>query len=548
MSLSIYNNTTADLAGLSLDQSTESLQTLTQQLSSGVAINQAGDNPAGMVLANGMGSTISSLQQASTNNQNGINMIQTADGAMDQISTTLTSIRSLAVDAANSGVQNPQSLAALQSELDSAVASITTIADDTSFSNVPLLQGGLNDDRVSPTSSSVLASVTQDATLLPSGVATGSTLTATAATPLVLSHSAVSVTLAGTTSPLPGSTLLQGLSQNGTTLAATANQTFTVTGPDGSQTLTLYPATTIDDVVAEVNAYTAQTGARASYDPTTGALTVASTSFGAGPLGVASQDMSGDNAGIGLLDSDTTGATPNTYETTATNQTMTLAYQGSDGTTSTVNLVEDPTSPGGLTFTNPAGGPEAAPPYSGYDPGAFSVTVNDTSGGGIGGTVDIPSGTYTATRESTAVIQTGGETGQSTALDIPDMRAGALGHTAGLASQGLASLQDLVTTSAFTDGNATQALDVIDAAINEVSLARGQLGSLQSDVLQTSLNSLQASTNNLTTAQSQIRDTNIALASANYSRENIIFQAATAMLAQANQVPQTVLSLLKTTS
>jgi flagellin len=545
MSLAIVNNTSAAFASLSLNNATQALQSITNDLSSGVRIHTAGDDPSGIVLANGMQTTISGLTQASQNNQSGISLIQTADGAMDQISSTLLTMRTLAVNAANAGVQDPQSLSALQDELNQAASSITAISTDTSFANEPLLDGSLDDDRIDTGSTAVLSSVNQNATLLPSGVATGSVLTATAAGPQTLSHSTVQVTLTGTTTPLPGSTLIQGLTQNGTALGATANKTYTVTGPLGSQTLTLYPSSTINDVLAEVNAYTAQTGARASYDPSTGALTLASTSFGAGPLSVTSQDMSGTSANIGLFDSDTTGVTPNTYATAATNQTLTLTYTDSSNATHTVNLVEDPTSPGGLTFTNPAGGPEAVPPYSVYDPGAFSVVVNDTSGGGITGTVSIPAGNYTATRHSTAFIQTGDQADQTSPLDIPDMNAAALGHTAGLASTGLASIQDLVTTSALSSGNATQALAVIDAAINEVSLARGQLGSLQADGLQTALSSLQVTTTNLTTAESQIRDTDMAQESAAYARENIIFQSATAMLTQANQVPQTVLSLLK---
>jgi flagellin len=88
------------------------------------------------------------------------------------------------------------------------------------------------------------------------------------------------------------------------------------------------------------------------------------------------------------------------------------------------------------------------------------------------------------------------------------------------------------------------AVDVGKPVPLAVSLARGTLGSLQSVGLQVALNGLQTSTTNLTTAQGQIKDTDFAATSADYARENIIYQSATAMLAQANQVPQTVLNLL----
>ena len=544
MILAVNNNSSAAFAGLGLNNATTSIQTLVEDLSTGVDIHTAGDNPAGMAITNGMQTAIGGMNQATQNNQNGINLLQTADGAMSQISNTLLTMRTVAVNAANAGTQNPQSLSALQTEMDDAISSITTLATNTSFNSQPLLQGDLADDQVSPGSNTVLAAATQDATALPGGISLGSTLTATAAGPLTLAHSTVAVTLAGATSPLPGTTPVQGLTQNGTALTATAGQTFTVTGPLGSQAFTLYPTTTINDVVADINAYTATTGAQAAYDPTSGALTIASTSFGASTLSVASQDMSGTGANVGLFDSDTTGATANAFATAATNQTMNLTYTDAGGTVRTVALVEDPTSAGGLTFTNTTGGPEAVPPYSAFDPGAFEITVKDTSGGAFGSAIDIPAGSYTAIRHSNAFIQTGAEADQTSPLDIPDMRAAALGHTADLSASGLANLQDLTSTQAIVNGNAQQAITLIDAAINEVSLASGQLGSLQADGLQVALNSLQTSTTNLTTAQSNIRDTDMATVSAAYARETIIYQSATAMLAQANQVPQTVLSLL----
>jgi flagellin len=547
MIMAINDNSSAAFAGLGLSTATQTIQNLVEQLSTGKAINSAGDNPAGMAITNGMQTFISGMNQATQNNQNGINLLQTADGAMDQISSTLLDMRSTVVNAANAGLQNPQSLSALQTELDDDISSITTLATNTTFNSQPLLQGALDDDQIAPSSKGVLAAVTQDATALPGGISLGSAVTATAAAPLTLARSTVSVNLAGAASPLPGTTLLQGLNQNGTALTATAGSTFTVTGPQGVQAFTLYPTTTINDVVADINAYTATTGARAAYDPASGALTIESTGFGASTLSVASQDMSGTAANVGLFDSDTTGVTANSFATAATNQALTLTYTDASNTVHTVNLVEDPTSAGGLTFTNTAGGPELVPPYSAFDPGAFHITVKDTSGGGPGSTVDIPAGSYSATRHSNAFIQTGAESGQTTSLDIPDMRAAALGHTADLSASGLANLQDLTSTQALVNGNAQQALVLIDAAINEVSLARGTLGSLQSVGLQVALNGLQTSTTNLTTAQGQIKDTDFATTSAAYARENIIYQSATAMLAQANQVPQTVLNLLKGT-
>lgn len=544
MSLRINFNLAAVFAHQNLRSVDRLLSQSLDRMSSGVRISRAGDDPAALVLANNLRHHLTGVQQAAQNSEEGVTMVQTAEGAMDEISGLLTRMRTLALNAANDGAHDPTSLAALQAELDQAIGSITRIATDTRFGNLPLLQGRLSDNTINVIDRPVLQAVTHDLTNLPGGIAAGSALSTTLAAPVTMTRSNVSVTLTGLTSPLPGTTVLQGLAQNATTLDAVDNTSFTVTGPLGNRTFTIPTGATIDDVVSQVNAYTAHTGARAAYDANTGALTVESTTFGNGPLGITSTDMTTGALGIGLFDSDTT-TVANTFVTAATNQTVQFSYTDAGGTARTLTLTQDPTSPGGRTFTNLAGGPEAVAPFTAFEPGAFSVTFQDTSGGAIGSTLTVAAGTYGAVRQSTTFIQTGALANQTTLLDIPDMRAGALGHSAGLAIDGFASLQDLITQSALTTGETTNALLVIDAAINEVAGTRGDAGAIQANALEASLNSLRVSFENLTGAESSLRDTDFAAESAAYARHNIIYQAATAMLAQANQMPQTILQMLK---
>ncbi len=633
-------------------------------LSSGIRIRRAGDDPAGMVLANNLRHHLKGIEKATQNSEEGISMIQTAEGAMDEVSNLLLRIRTLTVQAANEGANNPASLAAIQAEFDSAISSITRTATDTRFGSLPLLQGQLADNTINVADRDVLKTVLHDATKLPGGIQPGSALTTTVAAPTTLARSAVTVTLTGAVIPLPGTTVMQGLDQNGTTLDAVDGKSFTVTGPLGNRALTIPVGATINDVVAQVNAYTSQTGARASYDAATGQLRVESTAFGNGPLSIASADMTSGVSTIGLLDSDTstvlnvtltglssplpgstiiqgldqngtildavdgktftvtgplgsqavtipagatidsavtlintyttlTGAlasydpntgilgiastTPgngalsiasadmtslasgvglldvdtttvpvtNTFATPATDQTVQLAYTDAGGTARTLTLTQDPKSAGGLTFTNLLGGPEGVAPFTAFNPGAFSVTFLDTSGGTSGTSMTLAAGSYGALRQSTTFIQTGSLANQTTIIDIPDMRAAALGHTANLAVKGYASLQDLLTSSALTTGNTDSAFAVIDAAIAEVNAARGNAGAIQANALESSLNSLRVSFENLTSAESNLRDTDFAAESALYARHNIVYQAATAMLAQANQIPRSILDMLK---
>jgi flagellin len=544
MSLRINFNLASVFAHQNLRGVDRLLEKSLDRLSSGERIRRAGDDPAAMVLANNLRHHLSGIQQATQNSEEGVTMVQTAEGAVDEMSALLTRMRTLAIEAANGGVQDSFSLAVLQAELDNAIGNITRIATDTRFGNIPLLQGQLSGNTITQSDRRTLETVRHDLTNLPGGIQDDSVMTTTLAAPVSLTRSTVSVTLTGAVSPLPGTTVVQGLNQNGTVLDAVDGTSFTLSGPLGNRTFTLPTGATIDDVVAQVNAFTDQIGARAGYDPNTGQLTIESTAFGNSTLGITSADMTSGAVGVGLFDSDTT-TVANTFVTPAANQTVQFTYFDAAGTSRTLTLTQDPTSPGGRTFTNLAGGPEAVAPFTAFDPGAFSVTFQDTSGDTFGSTLTIAAGSYTATRTSTTFIQTGAKANQITILDIPDMRAGALGHTAGLAASGFANLQDLITQSALTTGNTTEALAVIDAAINEVSGTRGKAGAIQANALEASLSTLRTSFENLTSAESTLRDTDFAAESAAYARHNIIYQAATAMLAQANQIPQTILQMLR---
>jgi flagellin len=106
------------------------------------------------------------------------------------------------------------------------------------------------------------------------------------------------------------------------------------------------------------------------------------------------------------------------------------------------------------------------------------------------------------------------------------------------------SMQTLTDQQYLVNGNAQDAIQVIDKAINDVTTTRGALGAFQTDTLQSTLNSLNTANENLTSAESTIEDTDFASESANFTKENILVQASTAMLAQANQLPQGVLKLL----
>ncbi len=270
MSLRINYNLASLLAHQSLRGADRSLSASIARLSSGERIQRAGDDPASMVLSQKLRHHLAGIDQATKNNEEGVTMIQTAEGAMDEVSQLLIRMRTLAVQAANAGVQDPASLQALQNDLDAAVSSITRTATNTSFGSLPLLQGSLANNTMATTSRTTVSAINHDMTLLPGGIQNNSTLTSNVAAPMTLDHSRANVTLTGLVSPLPGTTPLIGLDQNGTVLDDIAGKTMTFTGPLGSRTITLNANTTINDVVSQVNAFTNLTGVRAAYDANTG--------------------------------------------------------------------------------------------------------------------------------------------------------------------------------------------------------------------------------------------------------------------------------------
>jgi flagellin len=143
MSLSINNNITALNAWRQLKNTDFKLSQNMERLSSGLRINRAADDPAGLVISEKMRAQLVGLDAAMKNSEKAINMIQTAEAALDQVQKLLDKMRQLALDSANAGVNDEDMLQANQDELDEAIASITRIANYTQFGTKKLLDGTL---------------------------------------------------------------------------------------------------------------------------------------------------------------------------------------------------------------------------------------------------------------------------------------------------------------------------------------------------------------------------------------------------------------------
>lgn len=139
----INTNVSALIANANLTKSQQALATSLQRLSTGLQINTGADNPSGLIASQELQTQMQGVTQAISNSQQANSVIATADGALSEVSNLLISIKSLIVQAANTGAMTPQEIQANQLQVDSAIGSITRISNTSSFAGQQLLNGSL---------------------------------------------------------------------------------------------------------------------------------------------------------------------------------------------------------------------------------------------------------------------------------------------------------------------------------------------------------------------------------------------------------------------
>ena len=235
----INTNMSAVLAALYMDRNTTAMNTTMEQLSTGLKINSAEDDPAGVIAAGTLGGQISGTNDALQNAQRATNMMATADSSMSNISSLLLQVQQLVSSAANSAAQTPAQLSAAQNQLDSLVASINQAAGTTNFGGQNLLDGSL-DYQTSGLDATKVSQLSISAA--PAGMTSGSI-----PVQVKLTQSAAQAALVFAP-------------------ATVANDvTVNFTGPTGNQTLTFAAGTTRVQIVAAINGTTSTTGLTAGY-------------------------------------------------------------------------------------------------------------------------------------------------------------------------------------------------------------------------------------------------------------------------------------------
>ncbi len=470
MAYTINTNLASLTAQRNSTKSQNDLQTSIARLSSGLRINSAKDDAAGLAIADRFTSQIRGLTQAARNANDGVSLAQTAEGSLASITDNLQRIRELAVQSVNA-TNSASDRASLQLEVTQLTSEINRVATQTAFNGTNLLDG------------SFAAKVFQvganaNQTISVSSIASART------TDLGASYVATKTS----TVALAGTTFASGdLTLNGVSIAAS------VVGPLAGQA-----ATSAYAIAQAINGSQGSVLATANTTSYTGAAATAAANSGLTINGVTV-------AGVGAQGS--------------------VAAQGV-ANAAAINQVSAAT---GVTATDNGAG-------------VLTLTAADGRNIVVGGTVT-NTGLTAQTNYATITLSTNSSIAAGADIVIAGATPGNGGFAAGTTAAALSGVSiSNVDISSVSGANA--ALASVDAALKSVDSSRASLGAIQNRFTSTIAN-LQTNSDNLSASRSRIQDADFAQETANLSRAQVLQQAGTALIAQANQLPNQVLQLLR---
>jgi flagellin len=484
-----------------LNTSQSDLATALQRLSSGLRINSARDDAAGLAISERFTSQINGLNQAVRNANDGISLAQTAEGALQESGNILQRIRTLAIQSANDS-NSAADRKALQAEVSQLTSELNRIANTTTFNGKKILDGSFSSQKFQVGAD---ANQTIDVTVA-DGRATALGNYAYASTNNVATFGIEVATAAGAT-------------------LATNNfkaQAVTVSGSLGQSTIsaaTLVAGSTARTIAAEVNNVTGSTGvtATARTTATIGALSAAGT------------------------------FTFNLYGQNTTAVSVSAAVTSTADLTQLRDAINLQTGQTGITATG-TGATLTLVQAEGYNIALEGViatgtaTLDLTGSEGAAATLGAAVGTDSST--------VGGEVtfNSENAFTVSSSVAGAAGGLFGSAAAANAgatgTLSAVGSVNISSQTGANSAISVLDAAINKLTSIRADLGAIQNRFGSTIAN-LSTTSENLEAARSRVRDTDFAAETAALTRGQILQQAGIAILAQANALPNGVLALLR---
>ena len=479
------NTNISALHGLvNLNRAEADLNEASQRLSSGKKLNSASDDAAGLAIATRMTSQITSLNMAMKNTNDGISMLTTVESALGEISNMLQRMRELAVQSGND-INSGKDRTYLQDEINQLMTEITNISRTTQFNGTNVLDGTLQ-TKVIQTGMNSGQSITFSVDNVASSVLGSYTLTGTAR-----------ATIAAAAAPGTNST--------------TADADVIIHGNSVSKTLDVAAAASAKTVAAQINGVTGDTGVTATARTYAKVLSTAATA-------TYSLKINGTSTGNMSIGSTSVGDA-----VTKINQ-----IKGTTGVTATASA--DGTF---VTLYHSAGEDITVENESaGTDLDVFAVAYDGTTASGS--KQDLAA---TAGNDATRVI---GNIKLTSSRSFSVTQSG----TTGYFTTGSASLSSISNVDIKTVSGASSAIDTIDGALEKVLSMRSEVGALQNR-LERVVETLTNMVTKTTEAVSRIVDADFAEETAKLTRAQVLQQAGTAMLAQANQSKQSVLALLQ---
>jgi len=488
----INTNIGAIAAQANMAKVTDDFNAAMSRLSSGLRINAAKDDAAGMAIAEKMTAQVMGINQAIRNASDGKNMLDTTESAHVEVSNMLQRMRELAVQSAND-TNTGSDRGNITAEARQLVAEINRIAENTTFNGMKVMDGSFTGKQFQ-----IGADLGQTLNI---------SIDSAAATDIgaYKVKSEVSIAASG---------------------GVTTGKQLIVSGHAGNAEIETTADMSAKQLAAEVNAKSAQTGVQAT------AVSKAKLS-GLSDVGKISFEVNGQNIGtVAISNTDDLRSLRDAIntKTTSTGVTATMGADNSE-----------------IILTDSTGKNIEITDYTAADSGAAAEATMDVTGLNTDGTEDATPDTLTLDNTDNDATVTGQVTFTSTqtfSVNSAEIDSGAseVGFFSDTANA--ADLETVADIDLSTAGSSAEAITVIDVALQKISQARGNLGAM-SNRLDSTISNLTNISVSVQAARSQVVDADFAKESTNLARGQILSQAATAMLAQANSSKQNVLSLLR---
>jgi flagellin len=528
MGLRINHNISALAALRQLGIADGQQKTSLERLSTGLRINRASDDPSGLVISESLRSQVESLKQAKQNSQFAANLIGTAEAALNEVASLLVKVRSSVIFALNSGGATLGQIQAEQNSVDQALSAIDRIAVTTRFGSKALLDGSssfiiqsrMQGQKANTTAGMDYVNVQR--------VQFGNAQSANDFGFYITQEAsrAILTAITGTTST---ASVVSGPG------GASGIATVRVSGQLGTKDITLASGASLADLRTAVNQVSSETGVFLSGDGSN--FYFLSTQFGS------DQTITVEN-----LTASTGSAWVVRLFGAAAAGRVALNEQKSDtGQDVKVNVAQTPITGNGWKLNVNISSLTAEMLFSqtsekGASGNLFTV-VSPLSNRNSGLAFQLNGSASAIDRVTLGITSiSSANLGSSVTLEN-QLVTTAAANTSVLSGGFLTSLRTGSTNDLLTNPN--NALKIIDDAIAQVSSTRAFLGSMQADTIDPNIDSLGVAIENLTATESEIRDLDFAEETSQFTRTQILFQAATAVLASANLVPQAVLTLIQ---